>query len=112
METSRPKAITLASGDQRLDPERIMGTTPTAAAIVVRKIGRKRRSPASIAACTNGVPAFGALVDGINQDDGVAHHESAQADNADKGCEAKGVSRDKQSEVPRLEEPTERLPSQ
>jgi hypothetical protein len=37
-------------GDHMLEPERIMGVTPTAAAIVVRKIGRNLRSPASMAA--------------------------------------------------------------
>jgi hypothetical protein len=57
IEKTRPKAMTLARGLQRLDPERIIGVTPTAAAIVVRKIGRSRRAPASCAACSRGSPS-------------------------------------------------------
>ena len=57
MEETSPTAITLASGPHKLDPERIIGETPTAAAIVVRKIGRKRRSPASVAACSSERPS-------------------------------------------------------
>jgi hypothetical protein len=48
--------MTLASGDHMLDPERIIGVTPTAAAIEVRKMGRKRRSPASSAAFSSSTP--------------------------------------------------------
>jgi len=58
IDPSSPKAITLASGDQRLEPETIMGMTPTAAAAEVRKMGRNRRSPASRAACSSSTPAF------------------------------------------------------
>ena len=50
-------AITLASGLHKLDPDKIMGVTPTAAAIVVRKIGRRRRWPASVAACSKECPS-------------------------------------------------------
>ena len=58
IDPSSPKAITLAIGDQRLEPERIMGMTPTAAAAEVRKMGRNRRSPASSAACSSSAPFF------------------------------------------------------
>src|ERR1039458_3913025 len=54
IDPTRPKAMTLAMGDHMLDPEIIIGTTPTAAAIEVRKIGRNRRSPASRAALSSG----------------------------------------------------------
>src|SRR5208283_4521042 len=57
IEKIRPNAMTLAKGLQRLDPERIMGTMPTAAAIEVRKIGRSRRAPASRAACSREAPS-------------------------------------------------------
>src|SRR5208337_4743375 len=49
MDHINPTAITLASGLQSADRERIIGLTPTAAAIVVRNIGRRRRCPASVA---------------------------------------------------------------
>ena len=52
MEKINPTASTLARGLQSLEPEMIMGVTPTAAAMVVRKMGRRRRSPAWVAACT------------------------------------------------------------
>ena len=35
-----------------------MGVTPTAAAMVVRKIGRSRRSPAWVAASSRGTPCL------------------------------------------------------
>ena len=54
--------MTLASGLHRLDPERIIGVTPTAAAMVVRKIGRMRRLPASRAACSSELPLGDPLV--------------------------------------------------
>ena len=57
MEHISPTAMTLASGLQRLDLERIMGVTPTAAAMVVRKIGRIRRAPASRAAYSRVSPS-------------------------------------------------------
>src|SRR5207237_4856529 len=41
IENTNPEASTLASGLHRLERDRIMGVTPTAAAIVVRKIDRK-----------------------------------------------------------------------
>src|ERR1035438_4530391 len=58
IEPTNPKAIALPSGDHMLEPERIMGVTPTAAAIVVRKMGRNLRSPASMAASSTGTPSF------------------------------------------------------
>ncbi|MPM45838.1 hypothetical protein SDC9_92530 [bioreactor metagenome] len=51
-----PKAITLAMGLQSDEPERIIGNTPTAAAIAVRKTGRKRRFPDSMAAVRISIP--------------------------------------------------------
>ncbi|MFZ0284584.1 MAG: hypothetical protein WAL32_05095, partial [Terriglobales bacterium] len=45
IDPSSPKAITLANGDHMLEREMIIGVTPTAAAMVVRKIGRSLRSP-------------------------------------------------------------------
>jgi len=57
MEEIKPTAITLASGLHKLDPATIIGVTPTAAAIVVRKMGRSRRSPASMAALSIGRPS-------------------------------------------------------
>jgi hypothetical protein len=57
IENRRPKAITLANGLQRLDPEIIIGVTPTAAAMVVRKMGRSRLAPASRAACSRVSPS-------------------------------------------------------
>ena len=45
-----PTENTLASGAQSGEPEMIIGNTPTAAAIEVRKIGRILRRPAWMAA--------------------------------------------------------------
>ena len=42
--------MTLASGLHMGEPDKIMGSTPMAAAMVVRKMGRSRRLPASMAA--------------------------------------------------------------
>src|SRR4051812_7118131 len=42
IENTNPEASTLASGLHRLECERIMGVTPTAAAIVVRKMIRQK----------------------------------------------------------------------
>jgi hypothetical protein len=58
IEPTSPKAITLASGDHMVDPDKMMGVTPTAAAIDVRQIGRNRRSPASSAACSSSTSFF------------------------------------------------------
>jgi hypothetical protein len=41
-----PKAITLAAGPHNEDPDKIMGNTPKAAAIAVRKMGRNLLFPA------------------------------------------------------------------
>lgn len=50
METISPKESTLPSGAHRGDLLMIMGTTPTAAAADVRKIGRILRFAAATAA--------------------------------------------------------------
>ena len=49
--------MVLPSGDHILEPERIIGVTPTAAAMVVRKMGRNLRSPASTAASSIPMPS-------------------------------------------------------
>ena len=56
MVKSKPKQTTVPSGPQSGERLRIMGITPTAAAIDVRKIGRMRRFPAAIAAASSPMP--------------------------------------------------------
>ncbi len=48
--TIRPKQVTAPIGPHSVERLVIMGMTPTAAAVEVRKIGRIRRFPAAIAA--------------------------------------------------------------
>ena len=57
IEPTSPNAIALPSGDHMLEPDRIIGVTPTAAAMVVKKIGLSLRSPASIAAFSISSPS-------------------------------------------------------
>jgi hypothetical protein len=96
IEEISPTAITLASGLHKLDPEIIMGVTPTAAAIVVRKMGRRRRSPASMAALSSELPSRSFSFDVIDQDDGVPHDDSGERDHAGEGREAERIAREQQ----------------
>ena len=94
MEQISPTAMTLASGLHKLDPERIIGSTPTAAAIVVRKMGRRRRSPASVCGQLKRVPFAHFLINIVDENDCVSDHDTAQADKSHEGRKPERVACD------------------
>ena len=98
MEKMSPTAMTEARGLQSAERERIMGVTPTAAAMVVRNMGRRRRCPASVAASSRGMPLAHLLLNIIDEDDCISHHDAAYADQADKCHETEGVTGNQQSD--------------
>ena len=58
IDRSRPKQVTAPIGPHSVEPLVMSGTTPTAAAADVRKIGRIRRLPAAIAASRTLIPPW------------------------------------------------------
>jgi hypothetical protein len=89
IEKTSPKAVTAPSGPHRVEPEAIIGITPTAAAMEVRKIGRMRRLPAARAASKDEIPRA-QLVGVAHQDDAVAHHDAHQSDDPMKAVMQNG----------------------
>ena len=97
MEKMSPTAMTEARGLQSAERERIIGVTPTAAAIVVRNLAATTL-PGLCSRFLQRVPLGDLLLNIIYEDDRVSHHDTANADKADKCHETKGVMRNKQSE--------------
>ena len=98
IEPTSPNAMVLPRGDHILEPERIIGVTPTAAAMVVRKIG-PQPALARFDGCFLDCDAFRhSGADIVDQDDGVAHDHAAQTDDAQERREAEWIPCHQQAE--------------